>query len=470
MEQVTLSRLITKLESGSREKGGSVNSGVISIGGTHLSNNGGFKWKKKEYISNSFFSKMRSGKIRKNDILIVKDGATTGKVSFVDDSFPYHEAAINEHVFRVEINQSHANPRYVFHFLFSPKGQEQILNDFRGATVGGISRGFIEKVEIPLPNIEIQDKIVAILDKAKNLIEKRQQTIKMYNELLRAIFLDMFGDPIMNPMKWESDEISSYTDCIVPGRDKPKSFTGNIPWFTTDDLIHNSFVLSSKKKLGLSEFEIKQVNAKIIPIGSVIMTCVGDLGILSINKEPCVVNQQLHTYQCKSTINNIFLMMQLTFLKKYLYNVASITTVPYMNKTTCNTLPIIVPNIELQNKFSDFFVKIEKLKKNISQSKTQFENLLKGLSQNAFNGELEFNTAVDLEVLLENDYTYFKDNADKKAMQLLLDRLDKNELNKNKFYEQDLYDKAKSFVFELLKEDIIKQVFDKKTKRVKLKV
>lgn len=351
------------------------------------------------------------------------------------------------------------NVKFVYYYIFT---NIRILEQgFKGAGLKHISKPYIQNLDIPLPDLETQDKIVAILDKAKNLIEKREQTIQKFDELLRATFLNMFGDPIVNPMKWESGAISSYTDCIVPGREKPKSFTGNIPWFTTDDLIHNRFVVLSKKKLGLSESEIKQVNAKVIPIGSVIMTCVGDLGILSINKEPCVVNQQLHTYQCKSTVNNNFLMMQLTFLKKYLYTVASITTVPYMNKTTCNSLPIIVPNIELQNNFSDIFVKIERLKKNIYQSKTQFENLLNGLSQSAFNGELKFNSAVDLEVLLENDYAYFKDNADKKAIQLLLDRLDKNESSENKFYEEHLYDKAKSFVFELLKDEKIKQVYKK---------
>ena len=90
------------------------------------------------------------------------------------------------------------------------------------------------------------------------------------------------------------------------------------------------------------------------------------------------------------------------------------------------------------------------------------------MSQIAFNGELEFNTAVDLEVLLENDYEYFKSNVDEETLQLLLDRLDKNELNENKFYEKDLYDKAKSFVFTLLKEGHINQVFDKNTNSVKL--
>ena len=198
MKKVELSRIVGKLESGSREKGGSIESGIISIGGTHLSNTGGFKWDKKEYVSEDFYLKMRTGKIQPQDILIVKDGATTGKTSFVDESFPYKNAAINEHVFRLQINQSKANPKYVFYFLHSPIGQKEILNDFRGATVGGISRGFIDKIEIPFPDLETQNKIVAILDKAKAILDKREKTIKKYDELLRATFLEMFGDVAKN--------------------------------------------------------------------------------------------------------------------------------------------------------------------------------------------------------------------------------------------------------------------------------
>jgi type I restriction enzyme S subunit len=53
----------------------------------------------------------------------------------------------------------------------------------------------------------------------------------------------------------------------VPGRDKPKSFTGNTPWFTTEDLNHKGFVTKSKKGLGLTDEEIKEVRARVIPAG-----------------------------------------------------------------------------------------------------------------------------------------------------------------------------------------------------------
>ena len=73
-------------------------------------------------------------------------------------------------------------------------------------------------------------------------------------------------------------------------------------------------------------------------------------------------------------------------------------------------------------------------------------------------------------MLLENDYAFFKKNSNREAIRLLLKRLDKDELNDNKFFEQRLYDKAKEFVFELLKEHKIKQIFDENSKRIKLTI
>jgi type I restriction enzyme S subunit len=162
--------------------------------------------------------------------------------------------------------------------------------------------------------------------------------------------------------------------------------------------------------------------------------------------------------------------MLLRFQKQVLVDSAPEAARANTNLAIIGKIATIKPPIELQNKYSKISNFIYQNKEKLNQSKTQLENLLGGLSQSAFNGELEFNTAVDLEVLLENDYDNFKDNADKKTIQLLLDRLDKNELNLNKFHDQDMYNNAKSFVFELLKEGYIKQVFDDKTRRVKLTI
>lgn len=245
-------------------------------------------------------------------------------------------------------------------------------------------------LRLPIPeDISDQLHIANILTKAENLIAKRKESIRLLDVFLKNTFLEIFGDPVKNEKRWEQDKVIQYADCIVPGRDKPKSFSGNIPWFTTEDLIHKSFVLKSNKGLGLSQNEIKQVRARVIPAGSVLMTCVGDLGVLSICEGDCVVNQQLHTFQCKIGMNNIFLMYVLSFQIKFMYKTASTTTVAYMNKTICNSIPAIKPPIELQTRFAKIVEKTETLKAQYQQSLVELENLYGSLSQRAFKGELK---------------------------------------------------------------------------------
>src|SRR5438034_11684358 len=89
---------------------------------------------------------MRRGRLQRDDILIVKDGATTGKIGYVDSGLPL-PAAVNEHVFRLAVDTPRVWPRYVYYHLLSPIGNHQILQDYRGATVGGISQDFPEKVK-----------------------------------------------------------------------------------------------------------------------------------------------------------------------------------------------------------------------------------------------------------------------------------------------------------------------------------
>lgn len=384
-----LSEIITTVESGSRPKGGVDSIGDIpSLGAEHLDNSGGFNFDKIKMITKEFFASMKKGIIETNDILLVKDGATTGKVSFVDNDFPYQKSSINEHLFKIKINNQIASAKYIFFYLSSSLGQSQILSDFRGATVGGISRNFLEVVEIPLPPLEEQIKIAEILEKADKLRQKRKEANKLYDELLQSIFLDMFGDPVSNPKGWEIVEVGKVTQCLVPSRDKPKSFTGNIPWITTEDLVNLGNIYTSKKGYFLSLYEIKEVKNKIIPENSVIMTCVGDLGVISINKKNVVINQQLHSFQCSEKINNVFLQFNLSFQKEYMYNKASSTTVAYMNKSVCNSIPVLLPPIELQNKFAEIVEKIEAMKEKAKKAEEEIENLFNALMQKAFSGGL----------------------------------------------------------------------------------
>lgn len=187
-----LSYYVTDLQSGSRPKGGvrGIETGIPSVGGEHLNSYGGFDFSSIRFVSPDFANGITKGKIKQNDILIVKDGATTGKVSFVDDSFPYNNATINEHIFILRTNEK-IIPKFLFWYFWCRNGQTEILKNFQGSAQGGINRSFLDGVDVPDLPIEYQEKVIKKLDsylsrcwldqtrlkKARSLISKFRQSV-----------------------------------------------------------------------------------------------------------------------------------------------------------------------------------------------------------------------------------------------------------------------------------------------------
>lgn len=188
--ETTLDQLLQSLESGSRPKGGvrGIKEGVPSIGGEHLDDNGGFRFEAIKYVPYSFFEKMKRGRIQNGDILVVKDGATTGKVSLVRKSFPYDPAVINEHVFICRPAEGVYSP-YLFYFLFSKEGQDRILENFRGSAQGGINQGFAQGTIISLAPLPEQRRIMAKVEDllaqvnlARDSVSKVQKVLKLFRQ------------------------------------------------------------------------------------------------------------------------------------------------------------------------------------------------------------------------------------------------------------------------------------------------
>lgn len=317
-------------------------------------------------------------KVTKGDILI-SWSATLDIFEWIGE-----DAWLNQHIFKVQFDKLEVDQKF---FVFLIKYiLEDLKRQVHGATMQHITKGKFDNMPVPLPPLATQRRIAEILEKADALRQKDQALLRKYDELAQAVFVDMFGDPVRNEKGWEVRPVIEYCGSIVPGRDKPKSFSGNIPWVTTDDLNHLGHTYNSKKGLGLTIDEAKAVNARIIPSNSVIITCVGDLGVVTINKTEMVINQQLHAFQCSDRIIPTFLLYNLSSRVDYMNKMASSTTVPYMNKTVCNSIPIICPPVELQRKFEQ---KILNLQKQTKLQKTNHStSLFQSLLQKAFTGQL----------------------------------------------------------------------------------
>jgi len=255
------------------------------------------------------FTNDKSGIFAKeNDVLIAWDGANAGTIGYGKSGYIGSTIAL----LRKRQPELYST---TFIGIFLQSQSQYLRGKTTGSTIPHISRKALDDLEVPVISVTDQLHIANLLSKAENLISQRKESIRLLDEYLKSTFLEMFGDPVRNEKGWEKDKVIAFTDCIVPGRDKPKSFTGNTPWFTTEDLNHKSYVTKSKKGLGLSVEEIKEVRARVIPAGSVLMTCVGDLGVISVCKENCVVNQQLHAFICKQEINNLFLINMFAIFK-----------------------------------------------------------------------------------------------------------------------------------------------------------
>ena len=278
---------------------------------------------------------------------------------------------------------------FAYYFLTSYDFRKQLPNITKNSVnQSSFNITALKELKAPLPPLATQQKIADILDCASALIEKRKAQIAKLDLLVKSQFVTMFGDPVVNPMGWDVKEVIDVCDCMVPGRDKPKSFTGDIPWITIDDLVVNGLTTASKKGMGLTKGEVLEVKRKPVPIGSVLMSCVGNLGICSIAGKELVINQQLHSFQCGEFVNHYYLMHYLGCRVDYMNRQATSTTVLYMNKSVCNSIPLMLPPLDLQTRFADFVHATNKSKAEMQRGLGELELLYKALMQKCFVGEL----------------------------------------------------------------------------------
>ncbi|HOK25420.1 MAG TPA: N-6 DNA methylase [Bacteroidales bacterium] len=162
---------VCEIESGSRQKGGAVSEGVYSIGGEQIAEDSSIRFDKMKYITREHFSEMRRGILRENDVLMVKDGATTGKIGFWKYSY---EAAVNEHVYIFRANE-YIESYFLFRILQSEKFQD-LLKPYKKGIIGGVSLE-IQNIQIPLPPLEVQREIVAEIEGYQKLIDGCRQVV-----------------------------------------------------------------------------------------------------------------------------------------------------------------------------------------------------------------------------------------------------------------------------------------------------
>ena len=149
-----------------------------------------------EFITALAVEKSSAKIVPAGSILLAMYGATVGRLAILGI-----DATTNQAICNIIPNKDLAFSKYVYYALLS-RGP-YFLNNAVGGAQPNISQGIIKDTEIPLPHLVEQKRIAAILDKADSLRRKNQQAIQLADQFLRAVFLDLFGDPMTNPKGWE---------------------------------------------------------------------------------------------------------------------------------------------------------------------------------------------------------------------------------------------------------------------------
>ncbi|WP_333783957.1 restriction endonuclease subunit S, partial [Thermocrinis sp.] len=194
-EVSSLKNILKSLESGNRPKGGVLAHnpfGILSIGGENINWDGSLELENCLRFEESFYTSLKKGKIEDGDILLVKDG-TIGKIAFIS-KIPEGKAMVNEHVFLLKTDPTKFNSRFLFYFLFSKIGQQQIESSISGSAQGGINKSIQDNILVFYPPLPEQSRIATVLSWFDDLIENKKKQNEILEKTAMAIFKSWFID------------------------------------------------------------------------------------------------------------------------------------------------------------------------------------------------------------------------------------------------------------------------------------
>ncbi len=373
---VNLTRCLEKIETGGRPKGGALNNsnGILIIGAEHLGDNGELRLINKKFIPESYFANMRQGIIQDEDILIVKDGATTGKTVFISSTNSLGKAAINEHVFLIRTDKKLLLPKFAFYYLISTKGKKQILSNFKGAAQGGISRSFAKYVKFNLPPLSEQKRIVELLDQADEIRKLRKQATEKAEKIIPALFYKMFGDIKNNTLGFTKKKIGEVLK-VKSGKSLTSAMMkkdGQYPVYGGNGIngYHNLYMFEERK----------------IVIGRFGAYC----GNVFYSLPKCWISDNaLYVSEKTDELTDEFLVYQLKTLNLNQY--AGRAGQPLLSGSRIYPIEIIIPNKNLQDKFVLRLKKFENTTELLKESEKKVNNLFEVILSKAFDGSLTAN-------------------------------------------------------------------------------
>lgn len=341
------------------------------------------------YVNPPDSAEARRTLVQEGDILI-SITADLGRTAVVPKGL--EAAHINQHLALVRLNQERIFPAYLSTYLSSPGGQLQFAKLNREGVKAGLNFDNIKDLQIPLPPLEEQRRIAAILDKADAVRRKRKEAIALTEELVRSAFLEMFGDPVTNPKGWEMVTVGDIVSDVRDGPHvSPKYSDEGIPILSTRNIRPAQLIMEDVKYVS-KETYLDLVKTFRPQRGDVLLTKGGTTGYAKAVDWDWSFAIWVHIAALRPTekIRPEFLEAALNSpncyqqSQRYTHGIAN----KDLGLTRIRKIKLSLPPLDLQDKYCRLRERL--LKQLVPQEKSlnESENLFNSLLQRAFRGEL----------------------------------------------------------------------------------
>ena len=326
--------------------------------------------------------------LKENDLLVSLTG-NVGRVGLLQrELLP---AALNQRVACLRLKGDSTDLRYLFHLMNSDLFENECIVNSQGIAQKNMSTKWLSDYKLPVPPKEDQQRIVAELDCLNEMIAVKQEQLKEFDKLAQSIFYDMFGDPVVNPNRWESktlerliqDNIILYHLDGNHGGDYPRreEFVEQGVSYIGANNIKDGYIDFSGVKY-LTEEKANTLRKGIAKNEDVLFAhnaTVGPVALLRTTEEKVVLSTSLTAYRCnKQSLLPLFLksyMGSTWFVNQYIHT---------MKQATRNQVPItqqrkmsfILPPLSLQQQFAEKISAIEAQKELVKQSIAETQALL----------------------------------------------------------------------------------------------
>ena len=278
---------------------------------------------------------------------------------------------------------------YLYWYL---KSKKEYLNSLgRGATFKEISKKIVENIEIKLPEIERQRKIVDKLKKVDKIIQRRKNQSRLLDVVVQARFVEMFGDPIINNMSWPESTIGD--GCFVTklaGFEYSKYIeyddTGDVVMVKAQNVKNGTL---NRKDLSFISNEASDAlpRSQLLP-GDVVMTYVGaNIGDVALIDDKYKYHLAPNVAKIRvdaKIYNSVYFMYMLMFLNSYIVKNSADTAKAALGMERIRKLKVFIPTYDLQNQFAAFVQQVNKSKFEIQKSLEKTQLLFDSLMQEYF--------------------------------------------------------------------------------------